>query len=156
MMFDWKSFSVCHVLCTKFTQFLSSYCIINCKWKIMLVFFWALIIWFAYHIKIVNFKLDPEKMSGAPLRDSFEPAVRNSKTEIHNTHLLHGGKCAYCGIYPIPEIRYKCKECDNYDLCQNCRWTSTHYLNHKFWKIQFLVSDADWGRYQHPSGSFLH
>ena len=35
--------------------------------------------------------------------------------------LIHSGKkCRICKKFPIVGIRYKCLQCNSFDLCENC------------------------------------
>ena len=55
---------------------------------------------------------------------------KNSKDNI-----IHIGiQCNNCGELPIQGIRYKCVECDNYNLCSKCEENKSH--PHLFYKIK--------------------
>ena len=41
--------------------------------------------------------------------------------EIH-----HGCGCDGCNMIPIEGVRFKCRGCDNYDLCENCMAKNVH------------------------------
>ena len=43
---------------------------------------------------------------------------------IFHKHVL----CDECNAFPIVGIRYKCNECEDYDLCESC--IETKYINH--------------------------
>jgi len=49
--------------------------------------------------------------------------------------IVHLGiQCNNCGMLPIVGIRYKCVECDNYNLCSKCEENKIH--PHLFYKIK--------------------
>lgn len=43
--------------------------------------------------------------------------------------------CDTCRQQPIYGIRWKCKECPNYDLCSICYHGDKHSLKHRFYRI---------------------
>ena len=43
-------------------------------------------------------------------------------------------KCDICGKCPIEGIRYKCLECNDFDLCENCE--SVHGHQHPLFKFK--------------------
>jgi len=43
--------------------------------------------------------------------------------------------CDECGERPLHGIRWKCKECNNYDLCSMCYHGDEHNLQHEFYRI---------------------
>jgi Zinc finger, ZZ type len=50
---------------------------------------------------------------------------------------VHDGiTCNGCKINPIRGIRWKCMECDDYDLCNACRSSGTHPPSHKMLKLE--------------------
>ena len=56
-------------------------------------------------------------------------------TKILKNNTIHNGIiCDNCGISPIVGIRYKCIECDDFELCEKCEKTNTH--PHLFYKIK--------------------
>jgi hypothetical protein len=50
--------------------------------------------------------------------------------------MVHQVKCNYCGIFPIPGIRFKCAICHNFDLCLTCHDKKVHGIEHPFIKIR--------------------
>ena len=52
------------------------------------------------------------KSDNRPKEDKLTMFICNT---IH-----HGVKCKQCYVEPIVGYRYKCHECENYNLCQNC------------------------------------
>lgn len=54
------------------------------------------------------------------LSEGPQPAnmMKSSKPEAETVH--HGFKCDECDQHPIKGIRYKCTECQDYDLCSSC------------------------------------
>ena len=50
-----------------------------------------------------------------------------SKINKNNIKTLHKGtRCNNCGRAPIVGIRYKCMECDNFNVCENCEENHNH------------------------------
>lgn len=43
--------------------------------------------------------------------------------------------CDTCRQQPIYGIRWKCKDCQNYDLCSICYHSDKHSLKHRFYRI---------------------
>jgi hypothetical protein len=63
-------------------------------------------------------------ISSAPSTPSRGPAVHFNVT------------CDGCGTYPISGTRYKCQQCDDYDLCSGCKRNGVHAVtNHAFTTI---------------------
>ncbi|PVD37114.1 hypothetical protein C0Q70_04109 [Pomacea canaliculata] len=44
--------------------------------------------------------------------------------------------CDECQETDILGIRWKCAECDNFDLCSLCYFSDRHDLGHQFWRIE--------------------
>ena len=55
----------------------------------------------------------------------------NQQDRIHNNII-----CNNCGKENIKGIRYKCAQCPNFDLCDNCEKFCQHDVNHIFIKIR--------------------
>lgn len=52
------------------------------------------------------------------------------------TGIKHDGTmCDTCRQQPIYGIRWKCAECNNYDLCSICYHSDKHHLRHRFYRI---------------------
>ena len=48
----------------------------------------------------------------------------------------HGVVCDGCNQSPIRGLRFKCKDCDDFDLCSGCRFENKHDEAHSFDTIQ--------------------
>ena len=87
-----------------------------------------------------------DQMNGLQLSQSFVPMVCVSETTPTSyPPNFHGGTVCDgdgCPMSPIVGVRFKCKTCSDFDLCASCMLDGAH-SHHEFWKIQFLVSDAD-------------
>ncbi len=53
-----------------------------------------------------------------------------------NAYVHRGCACNSCGTVPIRGIRYRCANCADYDLCENCESQGVHYKAHIFYKIK--------------------
>ena len=59
--------------------------------------------------------------------------------------------CKGCDKYPLKGIRFRCKVCDNYDLCKKCfeRRTEVHNAHDEFLQIPdestYLLGSDDSG-----------
>ena len=52
--------------------------------------------------------------------------IKQNNTLNNNTLTIHYGiKCENCKKNPINGIRYKCNDCDNYNLCELCRYLNS-------------------------------
>ena len=51
--------------------------------------------------------------------------------------------CDGCGMKPIVGIRYRCKECKNFDYCENCMEKNINIHKHQFEKIEKPVEDDE-------------
>ena len=58
----------------------------------------------------------------------------NNKELSNNIH--KGIVCNMCGIENIKGIRYKCAQCSNFNLCNNCEKEYNHDINHIMIKIR--------------------
>jgi len=69
----------------------------------------------------------------------------------------HDIKCSNCGNQPIIGARYKCANCDSYDICEACEENSVHRNDHVFlkiyepWKQNFKFVLPNFYQYQEPS-----
>eukprot|EP00117_Sycon_ciliatum_P023024 scpid31426/ scgid5319/ E3 ubiquitin-protein ligase mind-bomb; Mind bomb homolog len=45
--------------------------------------------------------------------------------------------CDGCGSHSLFGIRWKCRDCPDYDLCSECYHSDKHNLSHRFWMIPF-------------------
>ncbi|CAD8097163.1 unnamed protein product [Paramecium primaurelia] len=67
---------------------------------------------------------------------------------VHKRHTCDG-----CQIYPIVGSRFKCLECSDYDLCEECQAKDMHN-HHKFYKISTQEEleqfrKEHWGKFGH-------
>jgi hypothetical protein len=51
--------------------------------------------------------------------------------------------CDKCGIEDIAGIRYKCANCEDFNLCAKCYDKKEHTKHHVFLKFDFAVADYD-------------
>ncbi|KAL8587340.1 hypothetical protein ACOMHN_045587 [Nucella lapillus] len=56
----------------------------------------------------------------------------NATVGIRHPHIL----CDECGESGILGMRWKCVECDDFDLCSPCYFSDAHDCNHQFYLIQ--------------------
>ena len=70
--------------------------------------------------------------------------------KVQNSNIPHkkrnkikhnGVSCDNCGMKDIIGVRYKCIQCENYNLCQNCEIKNCHDINHIFIKIKMPLYD---------------
>ena len=52
-------------------------------------------------------------------------------------------KCNNCGMNNIIGVRYKCTQCENYNLCENCESKDCHDMNHILIKIKTPINDEN-------------
>ncbi|KAG5673289.1 hypothetical protein PVAND_003349 [Polypedilum vanderplanki] len=58
------------------------------------------------------------------------------------TGIKHDGTmCDTCRQQPIYGMRWKCAECNNYDLCSICYHSDKHHLRHRFYRITIPGGD---------------
>ena len=67
------------------------------------------------------------------MKDNFE----ESKV-IHNENVHKEIYCNMCNCTPLVGSRYKCFECDDFDLCQDCESKKIH--EHPFIKIDYPIN----------------
>lgn len=60
---------------------------------------------------------------------------KNHADKKHEGVLHRGITCDGCGTRPVKGIRYKCSECPDYDLCQDCEAKDVHN-HHVFLKLK--------------------
>ena len=64
----------------------------------------------------------------------LEDKSKINQQNLRNKTIHNGITCKNCGMFPIVGIRYKCMECDEFDLCEKCEKIKTHL--HLFYKIK--------------------
>ena len=69
---------------------------------------------------------------------------KNNTFDLNQDELIHKGiKCNECNIEDIKGIRYKCLQCQNYNLCKDCESDSNHDINHILIKIRKPLKEED-------------
>ena len=59
---------------------------------------------------------------------------------LFSTSMEIGGiTCNSCGTVPIRGLRYKCANCQDYDLCEGCEAAEVHIKSHVFMKIRIPI-----------------
>ncbi|KAK0113541.1 hypothetical protein ONS95_013792 [Cadophora gregata] len=53
-----------------------------------------------------------------------------------NAYVHRGCACNSCNMLPIRGVRYRCANCADYDLCENCESQGLHTKTHIFYKIK--------------------
>lgn len=64
---------------------------------------------------------------------TFEIAAQR---EINEGVVHRGINCDGCQTTPIRGVRYRCANCEDFDLCENCEATVDHMRTHVFYKIR--------------------
>ena len=60
-----------------------------------------------------------------------------SEDQARRDGFLHRGvSCNSCNVSPIRGIRYRCANCVDYDLCEQCETMQVHTRTHVFYKIR--------------------
>ncbi|KAG0031539.1 hypothetical protein BGZ82_006946 [Podila clonocystis] len=54
-------------------------------------------------------------------------------------HIHRGITCNSCRTVPIRGLRYKCANCQDYDLCEGCEAAEVHIKSHVFMKIRIPI-----------------
>eukprot|EP00835_Amoeboradix_gromovi_P001188 NODE_49_length_27162_cov_0.380039.p8 type:complete len:349 gc:universal NODE_49_length_27162_cov_0.380039:21980-23026(+) len=63
-----------------------------------------------------------------------------AKEQAEKDSIIHRGiTCNNCGASPVKGIRYKCMNCEDYDICSNCLLMDTHNPNHIFGRITIPI-----------------
>lgn len=58
---------------------------------------------------------------------------------VKEGHIHRGITCNHCRIVPIRGLRYKCANCQDYDLCEGCEALEVHIKSHVFMKIRIPI-----------------
>lgn len=69
----------------------------------------------------------------APIYESIVEESKPQELEV-NEIVEHGVKCSKCEE-SIKGIRYKCLQCKNFNLCENCEGPDAHLESHAFLKL---------------------
>jgi hypothetical protein len=70
--------------------------------------------------------------------DSINQSINQIGNHSHHSHV----ECDHCGICPIIGTRYKCAECNDYDLCEACEQKGIHD-HHYFLKMKKPLPRGD-------------
>lgn len=96
--------------------------------------------------KKINEKVKEESIL---LKEQILKELRNeniNQSIIQNTNNNNNQhphvECDNCGSFPIIGTRYKCAECDNYDLCEVCEQKGIHD-HHYFLKMKKPLPKGD-------------
>ena len=55
---------------------------------------------------------------------------------IREGYVHRGVSCNSCGAIPIRGIRYRCANCNDFDLCEDCEAQQVHIKTHLFFKVR--------------------
>ncbi len=81
-----------------------------------------------------------EILSDAEDQNRLNLLYRIAKEQETKEGYLHRGiSCSSCSQLPIRGIRYRCANCVDYDLCEQCEATQPHTRTHLFYKIRVPV-----------------
>ena len=53
-----------------------------------------------------------------------------------DSYVHRGIECNSCGVCPIQGIRYRCANCQDFDLCEDCEAQQVHFKTHIFYKVR--------------------
>ncbi|KAI9747199.1 MAG: hypothetical protein M1815_004502 [Lichina confinis] len=89
-----------------------------------------------------------EQESDAPSRGPQDQGARGGQSLLHllyhiaedqarrEGYVHRGVTCNSCGSMPIRGIRYRCANCSDFDLCENCETLQLHPKTHLFYKVR--------------------
>lgn len=81
-----------------------------------------------------SFHAEDTAEEGQALR---ELAFAISKNRARTEGIVHRGvTCDKCGTNPIAGVRYRCSNCQDFDLCESCEARDEHPPTHVFYKIK--------------------
>ncbi|KAI4106970.1 MAG: hypothetical protein L6R37_001863 [Teloschistes peruensis] len=70
-------------------------------------------------------------------QDLMNLLYRIAEDQAKKDSFVHRGvNCNSCNILPIRGIRYRCSNCHDYDLCEQCEALQVHDKTHLFYKIR--------------------
>jgi len=74
-----------------------------------------------------------------------------------STQVVHNGiTCDGCQQSPIAGVRFKCRTCDDFDLCESCEAKNVHPADHPMVKFRVEKMRHGGGRRGHGHGHPLH
>jgi len=83
------------------------------------------------------------EISKSKIKDNF-CIINEEDKNINSRKLVHKGiHCNKCGKQNIQGIRYKCAQCMNYNLCENCESNYIHDMKHILVKIRYPAADSE-------------
>ncbi|KKY25202.1 putative ef hand domain protein [Phaeomoniella chlamydospora] len=76
--------------------------------------------------------------SGRGQAQGLQNLVYNIAKEqaVRESYIHRGVSCNSCGMLPIKGIRYRCANCNDYDLCEDCEAAQVHTKTHLFFKVR--------------------
>jgi hypothetical protein len=81
------------------------------------------------------------EISKSKIKDNF-CIIKEEDNNINSSKMIHRGICCNrCGKENIQGIRYKCVQCMNFNLCENCENNYIHDMRHIMVKIRFPTND---------------
>ena len=81
------------------------------------------------------------EISKSKIKDNF-CIIKEEDNNINSSKMIHRGICCNrCGKENIQGIRYKCVQCMNFNLCENCENNYIHDMKHIMVKIRFPTND---------------
>lgn len=85
----------------------------------------------------LSFQQDDESTEEAEGQALRELAFAISKNRAKNEGVVHRGvTCDKCGRSPIVGVRYRCSNCQDYDLCEDCEARDEHPPTHVFYRVK--------------------
>lgn len=98
-------------------------------------------------------KLEAQK----PVEESEDELIKEEtpkEAPLEEREYLHSGFiCDHCGKIPVG-TRFRCSECYDYDLCENCKALNVHDSSHHFFEIKKPGSFLDELSLRHSSSTY--
>ena len=79
--------------------------------------------------------IDFEDIENKEKIESYFPNIQIIE-EKNDNKIVHKTICEGCAMIPIVGIRYKCKECKDFNYCENCYDKNPAKHSHEFEKIE--------------------